>query len=401
MHQPPRLTMNNVLEATVRCYRKHSTVFWLVALVLWLVIVCMVPNPHPLGAPDWSVKILQSKIGLREPTARAAATFVLRAVGVGMIGILAAMSARRMPLRYATPMVLTSSPLLAITTKSINFGYWPVAPQLHFIATAAFFGGLIGLAIIRSRTAIVLMLGLGITLFAWGTSTSISDDLDQAARVTGLYLLDNANDITSGDEAFAQLVEKAFAYAQENSEGTNAILPNKAAILALGVILGDDRVSQIGRRELEPLRDAQRLAIRHRVTMHGRSDLSKHFWVSAALTVLTDEHRALTVGIIKELQDSTSGGSGFSFVDMAANKTGIRFAVVATGNADTARSLQARIARGIKPMDFFPDIDGLTEGITAEQFHDEYGGLGGARTQAVMAEIDRRILQLAILSNHP
>lgn len=393
--------MSKVFEKGIGFYRKHSTLIWVVALVMWLAMVCVVPNPRPLGAPDWFVGILQSSMELREPTARAVATFVLRAIGVGMIGILAAVAVRRMPLRYATPLVLAASPLLAITAKSINFGYWPVAPQLQFIAIAAFFGGLMGLAFIRSRTAILSMVGLGIALFVWGTSTGISDDLDQAARVTGLYLLENAGDITSGDDAFAQMVEMAFAYAQENSEGADAVVPNKAAILALGLLLGDDRVSQIGRRQLDTRHDTKRFAIRRRVTMHGRNDLSKHFWVSAALTLLADEHRALTVGVVKELQDSTSGGSGFSFVDMAANKAGIRFAVVATGSANSARSLQSRIAKGTHPTDFFPDIDGLTEGIMADQFHALYGGLGGSRTQSMMSEIDRRVEQITILANLP
>ena len=37
------------------------------------------------------------------------------------------------------------------------------------------------------------------------------------------------------------------------------------------------------------------------------------------------------------MMDSSPGGSGFSFVDMAANKAGIRFAVVATRNAESAQ----------------------------------------------------------------
>jgi hypothetical protein len=173
------------------------------------------------------------------------------------------------------------------------------------------------------------------------------------------------------------------------------VLPNQAAILALGVILGDDQVARVGRRELDSDRREQRAALRRRVTIHGRNDLSMHFWVSAALTVLSDERRALTVGIVKELKDSTSGGSGFSFVDMAANKAGIRFAVVATRDADSARSMQMRILQGGNAYRFVPDISNLSEGISGDQFQAEYGGLGGARTREILAEIDHRISAIA------
>lgn len=58
--------------------------------------------------------------------------------------------------------------------------------------------------------------------------------------MSGLYLLHNAKDISQGYEAFSQLLWKAFAYAEDNSHGTDAVKPNQAAILALGVIPGDE-----------------------------------------------------------------------------------------------------------------------------------------------------------------
>jgi hypothetical protein len=384
-------TMRNASNPAVRLYREHAPLIWAAALFLWLVALCFLPDPRPLGAPEWSVRALRSAIGLSEPTARAAATFVLRSVGVGMIGVLLAMSLQRLPLRSAAPLVLVATPLVAFIAKWINFGYIPVRPELYLIIIVAVFGALAGLSLRRSRMALATLVGLGVALFAWGASTGIPDDLDEAARVTGLYLLENAQDVPQGDDAFAQLLEKAFAYAEDNSHGTDAVLPNRAAILALGVILGDDRVARVGRRELDSDRREQRAALRRRVTIHGRNDLSMHFWVSAALTVLSDERRALTVGILKELKDSTSGGSGFSFVDMAANKAGIRFAVVATRDADSARSMQLRILQGVNTHQFVPDISHLPEGISGDQFQAEYGGLGGTKTREILAEIDHRI----------
>ena len=172
-------------------------------------------------------------------------------------------------------------------------------------------------------------------LSVWGVSTGIPDDLYEASRATAVHVLEFARDVPQGDDGFARLLEVAFAYAEDNSHGTDAVLPNRAAILALGVILGEDRVARVGGREIDPGREEERAALRQRIGIHGRTDLSQHFWVSAALTVLSDAQRSLTVGITKEMMDSSPGGSGFSFVDMAANKAGIRFAVVATRNAES------------------------------------------------------------------
>jgi len=47
--------------------------------------------------------------------------------------------------------------------------------------------------------------------------------------------------------------------------------------------------------------------------------------------------------------------------------------------------------RGARIEDYLPDLRGLPEGLTRERFQTEYGGLGGAGTQEVVAEIDRRL----------
>jgi hypothetical protein len=370
---------------------ENAPKIWGVALFIWLVALCVVPDPRPLGAPEWSVRALQSAAGLSESMARAAATFALRAVGVGMIGVLAALSLKQVSSRYCAALLLVASPLVALGVKWINFGYFPVMPQFQFIVVVAILGALAGLALRRSRIALTTLVGLAAAIFVWGSSTGVPDDLYEAARATGLHVLENSQEVPEGDGAFERLLEIAFAYAEDNSHGTSAVMPNRAAILALGVILGEDRVAEVGRRTLDPGNKEQRAAVRSLVTLHGRADLPQHFWVSAALTVLSDENRALTVGILKEMKDSTAGGSGFSFVDMAANKAGIRFAVLATRDTASARIIQMRIAEGVSRDHFMADISGLPEAISADAFHSDFGGLGGEETRKLFAEIDRRI----------
>jgi hypothetical protein len=383
--------MRDAVRSLVADDRDKQPLIWAAILFLWIAGLCVLPDPRPLGAPAWAVRALRSATGVSEPAARVAASVVLRGIGVGMIGVLAAMALQRVQVRYAAPLLLVATPLVATGAKWINFGYFPILPQLQFIGIVAILGVLAGLALRRSRIALTALVVLAVALFAWGTSTGVSDDLYQAARVTGLHVLENTQDLPRDDDGFARVLEVAFAYAEDNSHGTEAVLPNQAAILALGVLLGDDRVAWVGRRELEPATKQQRAALRGRATIHGRSDLPQHFWVSAALTVLSDQQRSLAVGIAKEMKDSTPGGSGFSFVDMAANKAGIQFAVAATRDTESARAMQLRISTGVDGNDFFPDIHGLGEGFSGDQFQAEYGGLGSARTRAIFAEIDRRV----------
>jgi len=84
------------------------------------------------------------------------------------------------------------------------------------------------------------------------------------------------------------------------------------------------------------------------------------------------------------------GGSGFSFSDLAADFAGNMFALAATQDAESARATQQHIMRGARIEDYLPDLRGLPEGLTRDQFQEEYGGLGGEGTRRVMGEINRR-----------
>jgi hypothetical protein len=370
---------------------RNSAFLFTLGLIIWLFALVLLPDPRPLSAPQWSVQAVQSVAGVSEPMARAGATVALRAVGVGGIGILLSLALLGLPGSYSVPVVLLASPLLAVVAKWINFGYFPLRFQLVGILAMAVTGALLGLTLRKNRFAIAGLAALVISLFAWSATFGIPDDLYQAARATGQYVIEKSKSIPQGDSAFEHLMQAAFAYAEDNSHGTDSVMPNQAAILALAVILGEDQVARLGRRELYAGNRQQRTSIRRRTTLQGRGDLSQHFWVSAGLTVLLDENQSLAIGIGKELKDSTPGGSGFSFVDMAANKAGIRFAVVATENQTSARAVQLRIARGVDHRDYLPIVTDLPEGISSEDFHSVFGGLGGQPSVELFSEINRRL----------
>jgi uncharacterized protein YfiM (DUF2279 family) len=364
---------------------------WGGLLLIWLIALCIVHDPRPLGAPEWAVGQICSLTGLSEPASRVVVTFALRGVGMAMIGVLLVLALRRVRNQWAVPFSFVVAPLLAVLTQWINFGHFPITPQLRAGVGCAILGVLAGIVLRRSRMALVALVILIVGLFIWGTSTGIRDDLHEAARITLLHVLENAQDIPKGDDGFAMLLHRAFTFAEDNSHGTEAVLPNRAAILALGVILGEDRVVKVGKRKIDPKRMVEAQTLRRRVTLNGRRDLSQHFWVSAALTILSNEKHSMTVGITKELMDATPGGSGFSFVDLTADRAGILFAVASTRNEESARAMQLRIQKGVRIADFCPDIRNLPEGISRDNFQKEYGGLNGVETQKIVKEIQRRL----------
>lgn len=376
---------------------KRAPLVWGVLLLIWFFVLCFVPDPRPLGAPEWAVKAMKSLIGLSEPGARAVATIALRAIGIGLIGILLSLPLAEVRLSIAAPLVLIGAGLLAIVSMWINYGYFPITMQIQLGLISAIIGSLAGLALRRSAISLIVLIVFSVGLFLWGTSTGISDDLYEAARATGLHLLEHADEIPDGDEGFSELLKIAFKFAEDNSHGTDAVEPNKAAILALGVILGEERVAKVAGRGINIERRPEIKQLHQRISVRGRNDLSRHFWVSAALAVLSDERRSMDVGITKELMDATPGGSGFSFVDLTADRAGTLLAGIATRSSDSASDLQMKIRGGIEIDDFFPEIDGLPEGISRDDYQNKYGGLGGAETNRIVEEIRSRLAKCSLL----
>jgi hypothetical protein len=187
---------------------------------------------------------------------------------------------------------------------------------------------------------------------------------------------------------FAATVRATFQFAQE--QGSPAIEANRAAVLALGIALGHAHVETlIGRFMDESTRIALRKAFAG-TTVRQRDDWPKHFFVSAALTVIAAGNISDASGLLKEEKDS-AGGSGFSFGDLLADRAGTTFAEVATRDEASARALQMRVAQGFRVDDFFPEAKDLPEGIQEAELQTSYGGVGGKGYSRLTAEIERRI----------
>ena len=225
--------------------------------------------------------------------------------------------------------------------------------------------------------------------------------LQQIIRVAQLKkkLVQEAKDAPppTGDELL-QLYVRQAALAAKQVRRENAA---RAFILALGIAFDDTdslRKLPIASAAIESIEPEPRRAERHAafadmppLSMHGRADLAKHFFVSAHLVGLLGSEPARGAGVVKEMLDS-NGGSGFSFADMAANRAGIAFAVAVLKDRLTIDD----VARMFTVDSFMPPIDGLREGLQAKEFTAAFGGVGDQRLQAELGRIEASISGLPV-----
>lgn len=191
------------------------------------------------------------------------------------------------------------------------------------------------------------------------------------------------------DVSLARLLGPLFELArQRTAAGGDAAAENRAALAVLTLFAngrGVDAIVPAARQWPKPRR--------MRVMLGGREDLPLHFLVSAALAAEGSGPLSQAIGLYKEVADSR-GGSGFSFSDVAANRAGTRFGQNVVG--DAAR-VQALLAPGPRESDLLPALGDLPDFMPEADFVRRFGGVGAPAYEAQLAEIDRRLLELALL----
>jgi hypothetical protein len=222
-------------------------------------------------------------------------------------------------------------------------------------------------------------------------STTDGGNLTATVRIYMEYLVGTAADLPEGDVRFLGLLQAAFGFARSRSQPGAAAAENRAALVALGIQIGDPRVRHFaGFPAQEPI-PRFKYPFDRKVTLHGRNDLARHFLVSAALSTLTGEDVSNAVGLLKEQLDAAKGGSGFSFADLAADLAGTRFAQRATNTNDDAWLLQDHVSQPISVADLLPAPGGLAEGLSDAEFREHYGSVDDPRFREATADIKRRL----------
>lgn len=194
--------------------------------------------------------------------------------------------------------------------------------------------------------------------------------------------------VAGGRVPMVQLMQPAFALAQQRTAaGADGAQENRSAILALAF-------SSFPRELVSVLPAARRwrLPTPWRLALAGREDFPLHYLVSAALAAEAGGPFADAVGVFKEVLDAR-GASGFSFNDLAADRAGTRFGLLALNQP---KQMQARLAVGLRDEDFLPDIRDLPESLRPAEFTERYGAIGSPAYKRLLADIEARLDRLPL-----
>jgi hypothetical protein len=190
--------------------------------------------------------------------------------------------------------------------------------------------------------------------------------------------------------SLVQVLNPLFVEAARRSKnGVRAQDEHRALLLALGMAFRHSNPNRLTIDGEAPVAIVRGLP----VTLAGRHDLAQHFVISAALAAGGGSRLADAMGVFKELSDSR-GGSGFSFPDLLADRSGVVFAEQATGPA--APRIQRMLAQADDESLFMPPIDQLPEGLQDPEFRRRYEDLDTQAYNRVRGEVEQRIVGLAL-----
>jgi hypothetical protein len=163
---------------------------------------------------------------------------------------------------------------------------------------------------------------------------------------------------------------------------------NRAAFVALAIVVVGDRAYPLAPSAAQAIETCSTAT--SSILLRDRADLAKHWTFSAALQAVLGNSPATAAGEWKELSDSLPSGSGFSFVDLAADRSGLRIARLGVDErsaARTAERLAAATEEDLLPAQLLRAEEGLPEAAFVRQF----GTIKAENYKATVAWIDREL----------
>ena len=363
-----------------------------------LVLALILLGPVPLLPPDLLVAQTQKLLGGEAKIAYLVATIGFQGLYYGLVGGLTGVSLTRFGSRRARLLQLALVPLALFALRSLvyllNSGDFPVGTNSAVAVIACFFGVAAGVALLyRQWQPLLIVTAITLALGAWTFLGGISSATRQATQERLLRLVAAADQLPRGEQRLPAILSNLFAPLDSEQSTNSRLAANRSAILALGIAIGDESFAKFARIPMEPALARQLQQVRSGTTLQGREDWPRHFALSAAISVATHPFVSQASGLLKEELDSLSGGSGFSFGDLLADKAGIRFAAAATRSRDSAIAFAQRVAVEIDPNDFFPPAADLPESLSVEKFRQAIGLVGSPKYQELTREIEKRLDQ--------
>jgi hypothetical protein len=367
-------------------------------------LLALVSVPAPLLPPLGLTGKVQSILGVSWQTAYLAAAIGLHMALYGSLGVVAACAVGPGKKRRQRWLQLLIVPVvvvgIALLVRSLKLGHVPMLANAAVPMAACALGVMGGLLFRQHgwRATLVATLVLAAGML-WAYWPGVSSQLSRATVVQLRRIVDTAPQLPSGDERFGVLLQTVFAPMPSTSAWPSAVEHNRAAILALGIALGHERLARYAglERTSELVRAA--ITVRAGTTLRGRADWARHYCLSAALAVVENSLISDAGGLIKEELDALTHGSGFSFGDLTADRAGVRFTRAATAAEPAALAMQARLQAGYAADDFFPPAADLPENLTVEQFRRDYGGVGTQRYRQTISAIETRLNRCAALAS--
>ena len=370
------------------------------------VLLALMLVPAPLLPPHRLAEAMEALLGVSWQVAYFATALGLRICFYVSLGVVAAFTVKRAARLRGLWLQIVVVPMFVIGAglliRSVKAGYMPVGIDIAIGIAGCLVGVALGLALVYRAGKITMpVLVAIIALSLWGLLGGTSAALSRATEAHLQRLEAAAPGLPSGEARFGAILQTAFAPMPGGSAHGSAVEQNRAAILALGVALGDEELARfVGLEQNERLLRATAL-IRDGVMLREDPDLSRHFCLSAAFVVMGGPLVSDAAGLMKERMDFMKAGSGFSFNDIAADRAGVRFAVAATGSEAGARAMQARLQRGFAVDDFMPPVADLPEHLSVDQFLRDFGHVGSPRYREQVKEIEARLDRCGALSPHP
>jgi hypothetical protein len=182
----------------------------------------------------------------------------------------------------------------------------------------------------------------------------------------------------------AAQVRRAFSMPSNHP----AEMANRIRLVGLALFVEGNKAFSLAPRAVKRAQACKRP--RQAILLAGRHDLAKHWTLSAALAVTLGPEAAGALGEWKELDDSLAEGSGFSFVDIAADRSGLQVARRATEPASAVASAQ-ELAKATEQQLFPLTLLAAREGLSEPQFLARYGTIASRDYQAAVAAIDRTL----------
>lgn len=184
------------------------------------------------------------------------------------------------------------------------------------------------------------------------------------------------------------LMQPLFALAKRRSEeGHDPIEENRALIVVLAAYVNGKNLSAALFTPTTPARRG--------VLLNKRIDTAQHFMGSASLAMAGHGTLVDVIGLAKEMND-THSGSGFSFIDLAADQAGALFGKSAVRSEAKARKLQDLLSRSADEAQFMPAIKDLPENLRPDEFADRFKAIESPEFQAMKQQIEERIQGLPL-----